>query len=45
MRIEPSGVETTVPDFPYRDAHGAEHRLSEVWEHGPALIIWLRHFG
>lgn len=45
MSAEPPGVQGDAPDLTYRDARGAQRRLSEAWEHGPALIIWLRHFG
>jgi hypothetical protein len=33
------------PDLIYRTREGAEHRLAEAWTEGPALLVWLRHFG
>jgi len=34
-----------MPEFTYRDRNGAERRLSEEWQAGPAWILWLRHCG
>jgi hypothetical protein len=39
------GVGDAAPDFVYRDGGGNERRLSRLWGDGPALIVWLRHFG
>jgi hypothetical protein len=33
------------PEFAYASAPGKPRRLSELWAQGPALILWLRHFG
>ena len=33
------------PDFVYRTAQGESRRLSDLWQAGPALVLWLRHFG
>ena len=33
------------PDFEYVTASGASRHLGELWADGPALVIWLRHFG
>jgi len=44
VAIEP-GVGDSTPDFVYRDGAGESRRLSELWTDGPALIVWLRHFG
>ena len=38
-------VGDAAPDFVYKDSGGNERRLSELWDDGPALIVWLRHFG
>ncbi len=27
------------------DANGGEVRLGELWEHGPAVLVFLRHYG
>jgi len=34
-----------MPDFLYTLADGSARRLSALWAGGPALILWLRHFG
>jgi hypothetical protein len=39
------GVGDAAPEFVYRDGTGNDRRLSELWGKGPALIVWLRHFG
>ena len=33
-------AELTLPDD-----SGEEVRLGELWEEGPAVIVWLRHYG
>ena len=33
------------PDFVYSTAQGESRRFSELWQQGPALVLWLRHFG
>jgi hypothetical protein len=42
-----TNVETgsPAPDFMYRTAQEEIRRLSELWRAGPALVLWLRHFG
>jgi len=39
------GVGEAAPEFDYKDLTGKARRLSELWGEGPALIVWLRHFG
>ena len=36
---------SSAPDFLYTTAQGESRRLSELWQAGPALVLWLRHFG
>ena len=38
-------VGSPAPDFVYRTGQGESRRLSELWQAGPALVLWLRHFG
>lgn len=38
-------VGSAAPDFPYHPARGESRRLAELWAQGPALVLWLRHFG
>jgi hypothetical protein len=33
------------PDFDYKTIGGEPRRLSSLWAEGPALVVWLRHFG
>ncbi len=33
------------PDLIYRTREGPERHLAEAWADGPALVVWLRHFG
>jgi len=33
------------PEFIYRLDSGETRRLSALWSSGPAVILWLRHFG
>ncbi len=32
-------------DFVLQDQHGDEVRLGELWSDGPAVLVWLRHYG
>lgn len=41
----PVGEGSPAPDFAYATAQGDQRRLSELWGNGPALVLWLRHFG
>ena len=38
-------VGSPAPDFVYTAVQGDSRRLSELWQAGPALVLWLRHFG
>ena len=38
-------VGEAAPDFAYVTAQRETRRLSELWRDGPALVLWLRHFG
>jgi hypothetical protein len=41
----PLTIGDQAPDLIYRTREGAQHHLGEGWTEGPALLIWLRHFG
>lgn len=41
----PPQVGDSAPDAELPDTTGASRRLSEFWQRGPALVIFLRHFG
>jgi hypothetical protein len=43
-KVHPA-VGDAAPDYIYQDGAGSERRVSELWAEGPALIVWLRHFG
>jgi len=33
------------PDLIYRTREGQQRHLAAAWADGPALVVWLRHFG
>jgi peroxiredoxin len=41
----PVQVGDAAPDLELADTTGARRRLSEAWASGPALLVFLRHFG
>ncbi len=41
----PPQVGDPAPDLTLRDTSGEPRRLADYWAHGPALIIFMRHFG
>jgi prostamide/prostaglandin F2alpha synthase len=32
-------------DFVLQDQHGEDVRLGDAWAEGPAVLVWLRHYG
>ena len=32
-------------DFVLQDHGGEDVRLGELWSEGPAVLVWLRHYG
>ncbi len=44
MKNAPS-VGAPAPDYSYTLASGESRHLSALWAEGPALVLWLRHFG
>jgi hypothetical protein len=32
-------------DFVLQDQRGEDVRLGELWSEGPAVLVWLRHYG
>ena len=32
-------------DFVLPDTRGEEVRLGDLWSEGPAVLVWLRHYG
>ncbi len=38
-------IEGVAPDLVLQDARRGPVRLSEYWQAGPAVLIFLRHFG
>jgi hypothetical protein len=32
-------------DFVLQDQRGEEVRLGDLWSEGPAVLVWLRHYG
>jgi len=45
MNTRVPDIGDAAPDFAYEDRDGKSRQLSELWADGPALIVWLRHFG
>jgi hypothetical protein len=31
--------------FVLQDQHGDDVRLGDLWSEGPAVLVWLRHYG
>jgi hypothetical protein len=38
-------VGDVAPELIYLARDGGERKLSNVWQYGPALVLWLRHLG
>jgi hypothetical protein len=36
---------TELADFVLRDHRGENVRVGDVWSEGPAVLVWLRHYG
>ncbi len=45
LRMPLRETEGIAPDLVFRDAQRGPVRLSEYWQAGPAVLIFLRHFG
>jgi hypothetical protein len=43
--IDAVAIGSPAPDFVFPGRAGAEVHLSGFWAAGPALVLWLRHFG
>ena len=42
---EALAVGDQAPDLVYRTREGQQLHLAAAWADGPALVVWLRHFG
>ncbi|MGH7263346.1 MAG: hypothetical protein ACREMB_00630 [Candidatus Rokuibacteriota bacterium] len=42
---ENASIGGAAPDLEYPTAAGETRRLRDLWAAGPALVLWLRHFG
>jgi hypothetical protein len=40
-----SGATEAIADIELLDTDGNPVRLGSLWEDGPAVIVWLRHYG
>ncbi len=38
-------VGSPAPDLVYSNQQGETMHLAELWAKGPAMLVWLRHFG
>jgi hypothetical protein len=36
---------TALEDLRLPDSYGQEVRLGDLWQDGPVVIVWLRHYG
>ena len=45
VREAPAQPGDKAPDLELPDTSGGNRRLSEFWAYGPALVIFMRHFG
>jgi hypothetical protein len=43
---KPAPTDTAaIEDYEVLDTDGEPVRLGSLWEEGPAVIVWLRHYG
>lgn len=40
-----SATSAAIADIQLLDADGNPVRLGSLWDDGPAVIVWLRHYG
>lgn len=38
-------VSPELRDVVVQDGEGREHKLGELWREGPAVLVFVRHFG
>jgi len=41
----PPGRADELGEIQLPDQDGAQHRLGDYWKDGPAVLVWLRHYG
>jgi hypothetical protein len=44
-RKSPPADASAVADIELLDVQGEPVRLGSLWEDGPAVLVWLRHYG
>jgi hypothetical protein len=42
---DPPETAGELADFVLQDQHGEDVRLGDLWSDGPAVLVWLRHYG
>jgi hypothetical protein len=45
QRTDPPESADQLADLVLQDQHGEDVRLGELWSEGPAVLVWLRHYG
>lgn len=40
-----AGDTTAIENIELLDTEGQPRRLGSLWEEGPAVLVWLRHYG
>jgi hypothetical protein len=44
-RKPPATDTAAIADYEVLDVNGEPVRLGSLWEEGPAIVVWLRHYG
>jgi hypothetical protein len=45
LETHPPDDATGLADLVVKDLDGNDVRLGSLWEDGPAVLVWLRHYG
>jgi hypothetical protein len=45
QEVNPPEEASGLADIVVKDLHGVEIRLGTLWENGPAVLVFLRHYG
>ena len=45
QRTNPPERADDLADLVLQDRRGEDVRLGELWSEGPAVLVWLRHYG
>ena len=45
QKTDPPDSAGELADFVLQDHRGDDVRLGDLWSEGPAVLVWLRHYG